>query len=430
MRKSLVVLAVAVLLGGAGCDSSLLAQGSGNPGGGGGTPGTHSNPDAGTGGHLDLDGGPAPTWYRDVLPIVQTNCQGCHVAGGIGPFALESYEEAAPLAASLANAVENRRMPPWMPDPSCNSYQDERRLTQAQIDTLSLWALAGAPEGDPADAPPPPEARAELPWVDATLDLGVDYTPDSSGPDDYHCFVVDPNLTSEQDVIGFDIVPQVRSEVHHVLLYSATKADAQSKDDATPGAGWTCFGGPGTSNPQVVGGWVPGTPVTQYPENTGVRLKAGTVLVVQVHYNLQSGPPAPDRTQIKLQYAKTPVSKPAYILAEAQWSFAIPPNSTGYTATDTESGSPVAVTVYGVLPHMHTLGRQIRVETTSGQCLVDIPKWDFHWQQFYFFKTPVQVPAGQARKMTCTWDNPNPTTVTWGEGTSDEMCLNYVYVTL
>lgn len=77
-----------------------------------------------------------------------------------------------------------------------------------------------------------------------------------------------------------------------------------------------------------------------------------------------------------------------------------------------------------------TLGRKIRVETTGGQCLVEIPSWDFHWQQFYFFKTPISIPAGQARRMTCTWDNPTSRTVTWGEGTSDELCLNNVYVTL
>jgi hypothetical protein len=370
------------------------------------------------------------TWYRDVLPIVQTRCQECHVAGGIAPFSLTAYADAKAMHTSMASAAATRRMPPWMPDDSCGSYVGSRRLSQAEINTLTAWSEAGAPEGNPADAPPPPTATGTLPWVDVTLTAGADYTPKSVPTDDYRCFTMDPGLTQDRDVIGYDILPGVRSQVHHVILYVATKAQAQAKDDAEAGLGWTCYGGPGTSSSKMLGGWVPGSGATRFPAGTGIRLKAGEVLVVQIHYNTSQQLPRPDRTVTKLQYSAQPVPSVATFVALGQGSFSIPPRSTGYSASATLSAS-ANVRVYGVLPHMHQLGKSIRVEnTTRSQCYVNIPRWDFHWQQLYFFPQPLQVGLQDSLKLTCTWDNYTDRTVTWGEGTSDEMCLNYFYITV
>ena len=398
------------------------------------SPSSDGGTSGGDGGTVNGDGGTtaAPTWHRDVLPVVQRSCAGCHLEGGVAPFPLQTYAQAEPMHFAIADAVAQRRMPPWMADPSCRSYEHERLLTQGEIDTIVAWSAGGAPEGDPADAPAEPPPPLALPWVSDTLDPGFDYTPSTAtGPDDYHCFILDPMRTQAADVIGFDIEPGVRRMVHHVLLYSAARTDAQTADAQHAGPGWKCFGGPGTSNPQVVGGWVPGTPVTQYPQGTGIRVPASAVLVMQIHYNTSTGPAVPDRTRVKLQYAQQPVAKVAQILPQAHATFAIPPQSTGYEVTTTESGPHPGVTVWGVLPHMHQLGTRLRVEIAqTGTCLVDIPKWNFHWQQFYMFKEPVQVAPSHGRKMTCGWDNPTSKTVTWGEGTGDEMCLNYVYLTL
>ncbi len=385
--------------------------------------GQNGDPDAGTAG---------PTWHRDVLPVVQRTCLGCHLEGGVAPFPLETFAQAKAMHLGVADAVAQRRMPPWMPDPECRTYKHQRLLTQAEIDTFVAWSAAGAPEGDPADGPGEPPAPAALPWVSDTLDPGVDYTPSTaSGPDDYHCFILDPQREQPADVIGFDIVPGVHRMVHHVLLYSAARTDAQAQDARHPGPGWKCFGGPGTANPQVVGGWVPGTPVTQYPEGTGIRVEPDAVLVMQVHYNTSTGGAEPDRTRVRLQYARQPVPKLAQILPQAHATFAIPPQSTNYEVTTTENTQHPGVTVWGVLPHMHQLGKRIRVEVAeTGTCLVDIPRWDFHWQQFYMFEEPLQVAPDHGRTMTCAWDNPTSQWVRWGEGTGDEMCLNYVYVTV
>ena len=380
---------------------------------------------------------PTPNWHRDVQPLVQARCGGCHAQGGAAPFALETYADAESRHALLADAVRTRRMPPWLPADGCQSYVGDRRLRQEEIDLLVAWSEAGAPEGTPRASTPEPAGAATLAWVDATVDPGVDYTPSSTRTDDYRCFLLDPQLTGARDVIGFEVEPGVRREVHHVLLYTVTRAEAAGLEDRTPGPGWQCFGGPGPDAPKMVGGWVPGTGAVKFPGQTGVTLYDGDVLLMQVHYNTASGPPAPDRTRVRLQYAANPVQYHAQMFPLVEKGFAIPPRSQGYAAS-AEFATPVPASVWGVIPHMHQLGRrvQVRVLPPAGQageetCLVDVPRWDFQWQQFYFFQSRTGLPVKQdARlRLDCTWDNPSDQTVRWGEGTGDEMCLAFVYVT-
>jgi hypothetical protein len=369
------------------------------------------------------------SWHKDVQPILQKRCQGCHVEGGIGLFPLETYDQAKLRHASMANAVANRTMPPWMPSPDCQTFKESRRLDQSEIDVLVAWSEQNTPEGNAADAKPAPAAPAGLPWVDATLQPVAAYTPSSAVTDDYRCLVLDPGLSQDRDLIGFEILPQARQLVHHVILYTADPADAAAQDAAEAGQGWTCYGGPGTPNPQMVGGWVPGSAATQYPQDTGITIKAGKVIVMQVHYNMSNGGPAPDQSTVKLQFSQQRVTRPALITLMAQASFAIPPNAVGYSATATISTPVINAKLWGVIPHMHTKGKKLKV-TLENQCLIDIPAWDFHWQQFYFYETPVSLTPGKSAALTCTWDNPTSNVVTWGEGTDDEMCLNYFYLTL
>ncbi|HVG57795.1 MAG TPA: hypothetical protein VNA24_04525 [Hyalangium sp.] len=419
----LVVLGALVALTGCGSDTPSPSTPDGGSTDGGSTP---------DGGSEDVVVLPDHelTWYRDVLPIVQARCQECHVAGGIAPFALTTYADAKAMHTSMANAAVNRRMPPWMPDNTCVSYVGSRRLSATEIAILATWSEKGALEGNPADAPPPPQGLGTLPWVDATLNTGADYTPTSVPTDDYRCFMLDPGLTQDRDLIGYDITPGVRNQVHHVILYATTKANAQRKDDSEPGLGWTCFGGPGTSSSRMLGGWVPGSGATRFPEGTGIQIKAGEVLVMQIHYNTSQRVSQADRTSAKLQYSAQPVPALASFVELVNGTFAIPPQSTDYSATASIVVPNNAVRVYGVLPHMHTLGKSIRVENrTTGQCFVNIPRWDFHWQQIYFFTEPIRPGTLSKVVLTCTWDNYTDRTVRWGESTTDEMCINYFYVT-
>jgi hypothetical protein len=379
------------------------------------------------------------TWYRDVLPIVQENCQACHVAGGLAPFALTTYQDAFVRHALLADAVSTRRMPPWLPDDGCVSLKGSRRLSTAEIDVFVLWSQAGAPAGDPADAPAPLTAAPGLPRVDATLEPVDSYVPNSAVTDDYRCFVLPPAYTAQTatNLIGFEVVPGTPQQVHHVILFAAPAVAAQDKDTQEAGPGWTCYGGPNipNTNPKMLGGWAPGTGVTLYPVDTGIQLQDGEAIVMQVHYNTSNGPPVADRTRVKLEYAPS-VTYPATIVPVMDDQFAIPPLTSGYVHYSDQllPGLPfLSFRLWGVGPHMHQLGRRIRAirnPTTMQQCLIDIPQWDFHWQQTYQYTTPISVAGGDTIRIECTWDNPTSATVTWGEGTADEMCIAFFYMTL
>ncbi len=370
------------------------------------------------------DGGNA-TWYADALPIVRARCAGCHNAGGIAPFPLTAYAEALPHADAIARAVHERTMPPWMPDESCRPLKDSRSLSPEEIATLVAWQAAGARAGDPSDAPPAPDAGTGLANPDAVLTPAQAYTPSAGASDDYRCFILDPQLTQPRDVIALDIEPGVRSMVHHVVLYEVRKADALALQGNNNG--WTCFGSPRTNNFAIVGGWVPGSPPSLYPQGTGVRLRAGTVIAMQVHYNLSASAPTPDLTRVALQYSPTPVQYPATIWGPIDNTFIVPPMAKGYVGSALESFAHRRI--WGVLPHMHTRGKKIRVDSTS-ECFVDIPNWQFHWQQFYFFKSPVSLGADGTTRVLCTWDNPTNAPLRWGDSTADEMCVGFLYTTL
>jgi hypothetical protein len=379
-------------------------------------------------------GNTGATWYRDVLPLVQRNCQGCHVAGGIAPFALESYESAFALHSMIADAVGSRRMPPWPPDESCVSLKGSRRLSEADVDVFVRWSAAGAPPGDPADAPTPPDPAGGLEWVDATLGPEFQYVPNGSVPDDYHCFVLGSAFAAQKDLIGFEVLPGTPHQVHHVILFAvqASSTTTLNRDRL----GWTCYGGPGTGGvPKMLGGWAPGGGVTRYPEDTGIRIATGEVIVMQVHYNTSHshGSPAADRTKVNVQFAQQPVARPATIMPIVDDSFAIPPGATDYrhSASITLPSFFVSrATIWGATPHMHEKGRRIRAWRTSPQtCLIDVPNWDFHWQQSYEYATPIGVRGGETFTVECTWDNPTTSSVTWGERTTDEMCIVFFYAT-
>jgi hypothetical protein len=273
----------------------------------------------------------------------------------------------------------------------------------------------------------------------ARLDPGAVYLPNPSVADDYHCFLVDPGLTDARDLIGFDIHPGAPASVHHVLLFAVGPdllAAAQAKDAAEPGVGWTCFGGTGVGRnenaPPTIGGWVPGAGATAFPQPTGINLAVGTRVIVQVHYNMLVQRDVLDRTTVDLYYAPAPVAKPAHIVPLANTTFAIPPGTTQTVIAEV----PVfgSAELWGVVPHMHLHGTEIKLSVRhadgSATCAVDIPRWEFHWQQFYYYVDPLPGGAGDVVRLECTFDNTaGNRALTWGEATTDEMCLTYLYFT-
>lgn len=377
--------------------------------------------------------GDGVTWYRDVLPVAQVRCMGCHRDGGIAPFTMEDVGVAMTWAGAMKAATATREMPPWMPDPDCQSFLDARVLTDEEIALFAAWADGGALAGDPADAPPPVKPPG-LAQVDLELQASGPYTPDDSlGADDYHCLVLDPKHAAALSLVGVDFLPDQADMVHHVVLFAVDRQTALAKDAGTPGLGWTCFGGPGTGGAMnTLGAWVPGSPPLVYPAGTGLTLAATDVIVMQMHYNFENlggDPPQADLTRVQLQYADGPVTA-AKMIPIVDMGFSIPKQSIGYSH-GTELTLQKSTRLYGMLPHMHRLGRTISLTSSTNGCMIDIPDWDFHWQQFYFLAAAQGelLPAKSKLSLKCSWDNPGAQAVGWGEGTADEMCVAFIYTT-
>ena len=385
----------------------------------------------------DDDGGTPPTYWADVAPILNAECTSCHVVGGIGPFELDSYAAAAPLAGSIRAVTESRYMPPSNIDNSgaCNTWTDARWLSDTEIATLAAWYEAGAPEGVPPAGPTPTAtALPGLTEVDVSVDIGADYTPDTTQPDEYRCFVVDPELTTDQYLVAYDTRPGNAEIVHHVVLFAPTSdqesADAEALDAGDPGAGYVCFGGAQVAA-DVISVWAPGTGATFLPAGTGLPLPAGRKLVLQVHYNTAAGSGS-DRTAIDLDLEAT-VASEAQIAPFGEANFTLPPGEPATQVTNTTT-VPGSATVHSVYPHMHTRGRALRLERTRGgttECMVDVPRWDFGWQQFFTASTPLDLQAGDEVTITCTYDTQfDGSPVSSGEGTNEEMCGIGLYVTI
>lgn len=392
------------------------------------------------------------TYWRDVKPILSARCEGCHTAGGSGPFDLSTAALAAEHAGSIVAMTASGKMPPWMPAPTI-AYRDDRRLSDEELQTLRTWAETGAREGERDDYVPPD--RSSEPRIAPKLEVAMKapYQPDLSlGADDYRCFVLDPELSKDVAVTGFDIRPGDRRVVHHVIVYAVKEAQfeaLQRREDEDADEGYTCFGTARVAS-DMVGAWVPGTTATVFPSGTGIVLAARSKLVVQVHYNTLETKDAVDLTTVLLETVPASSVKPALIYPILDDSFSIAPGVVGGTKIvfDTRNlglQKGTKVKLHGAVPHMHLHGKSISVEVEkpdgSKHRVMDIPKWDFHWQQMYFYKKPFELAYGDLVTLECVWDNREHVqpivngrqieaqTLRWGEGTLEEMCLNFFYVT-
>lgn len=398
-------------------------------------------------------------YERDAKPLLERYCTGCHREGGIGPFALTDYESARTHAAAIAESVEAGRMPPWMPSKESIPLRYSKAMRDDDKAALLQWVADGARAGEKGAAPrvsPPPADVVVPPRRDLLLDPMVTYQPNSKVNDDYRCFIIDPagpgggGMPDEGYIQATNVRPGNDAIVHHVILFEvpASKvATVRQKDDAEAGPGFTCFGGAGTGSAEFVTGWAPGGVPQRLEADTGLRVRKGSVFVMQVHYNLQRYRGEGDRTTIEVELAKTlppyrlvlaPLAYPDGLMikagqADATQSIAAPVSlALKYLGIKTNE-----VVITSVTPHMHMLGTSITTSLGS-QTLVDIPRWNFHWQQAYMFQTPLPATGDQLLMMTCMYDNSAanqpvvngvkqvPRDVTWGEGTLDEMCLSFV----
>lgn len=399
------------------------------------------------------------TYYRDAKAILDARCATCHRPDDVGPFSLETGEQAVMFAPLIAGAVEAGTMPPWPPSADCNSYEHDRSLPPAEREILLGWVEEGAVLGDPADAPPPPEAAKPIAW-DLELPLPEAYAPTKS-PDDYRCFVLDWPEDQAKYVIGFDVVPDQRPIVHHAIAFLIPPGSVntyKNLDANEEGPGYTCFGSPGGGggfNQQWLGAWAPGTLPSVDPTR-GIEVQPGSAIVLQMHYHPTPEPPA-DRTKIRLKLADS-VDVPLYVVpfTNPDWlggSMVIPAGDPAvvhqfeidltnwigdfFPGAGVSNGEPFMI--HEVSLHMHTRGSRASIELdragAEDECALYIPKWDFSWQGGYTLEQPMTVKPGDRLRLACEWDNSaanqpvedgvqvDPVDLHWGEGTGDEMCL-------
>lgn len=410
----------------------------------------------------------AVTYYRDIKAILDGKCVGCHSPGNVGPFSLESYEDASAVASALPASVAAATMPPWSPDNACRTYLHDRSLTPAQQQAIADWVDLGAPAGDPADAPPAPEPPAPIDF-NIELELPEPYTP-TIAPDEYRCFLLPWPEDQETFITALTVTPGERQLVHHVIAFAIPPdqvAAYQALDDEDPDPGYLCYGGPSggkiAGRAPWLGAWVPGGGSGALPEGTGLPMQPGSLVAVQMHYHSYPGA-GPDQSKIQLRTA-TSVDRVAAMMpfANPGWPMGSEPMTIPAGESDVvhsfeldvsdylpvlfpagglAAGDPFVVHTAAL--HMHTRGSRGSITVTgAGQntCLLDIPRWDFDWQGSYAFADPVTLRAGDKLRLECHYDNSKinqpfvdgvqqePVDIGWGEGTGDEMCLGIVYIT-
>ncbi len=383
-----------------------------------------------------------PTWADDISCIVYKHCSNCHNDFGVAPFNLMSYDEVFASRFAVESAVVNKNMPPWMPDQEYAPMAYANVLSAEEIQLISDWVAAGAPEGNPADAPEPPVFETEMEIPDADWTITTDeFTVPNNSSDLYKCFVVQTNFAEDRYITAMEILPSNRNIVHHVLIYEDISNDPIEEDNDDPNVGFECYSTPPTNSPtsNLIGEWVPGSTARYLPEGTGIKIPAGTNIIIQVHYPEGTSGQS-DFTTVNMNFTTDPNVREIYndqLLDHLEnidnfliiFPYTTPTFHEEYTV-------PYDMSLISVFPHAHLICERMwsYAELPNGDIinLVDIPKWDFNWQGFYHYPQPIFVPEGTKlhgyAKYDNTPDNPNnpnnpPQLVTLGEATTDEMML-------
>jgi hypothetical protein len=376
------------------------------------------------------------TFAEHVAPILYEHCVHCHRPGEVAPFSLVEYKDAKAWSSMIAQVAQSGKMPPWKASSDGLRFKHENRLDDVEKETLRRWAEAGAPQGRPESAPKPPKFSDG--WAlgppDMVLRTAKRFELGAEGRDEYWNFVVRPDIKEPVYVHAMDVRPGNRKVVHHVIAFLDRSGTAKRKADASPTGAYMTYGGLGFVPSGSLGGWAPGLTADRTTPDSGILLEPGTDIVLQVHYH-KSGKPETDQTEVALYFNKGKVTDEIQIAWLANPFIRIPAGDRAKEFTQVLP-IPVDVDLHWLMPHMHTLGRQmtatwIEPDGTERR-LIHIPDWDFNWQLAYFLEEPLRMPRGSKIKIQATYDNsaenplnPNspPVEVRWGEETSDEMML-------
>ena len=366
------------------------------------------------------------SYAKQVAPILQAKCVGCHSAGNIGPFAFSSYAVAKKQARMMEEVILAQRMPPWHADPAFGRFQRARSLDTLQTQTLLSWVTQGAPRGEGDDpltaATPAPPVAWPLGQPDFVARFEHPEEIPATGVLDYrHIRVAAPN--PEDAWLGaITIRPGAREVVHHVVLRAKIRGNS---DD-------------GSDRGTLMAVWVPGAVPVRFPENTGRFLSKGAQLDIEMHYT-PDGAVRTDETEIGFYQLPAPPKMPLTTVAAINMDLNIPPGD-----ADSRTHALVAIkkdsTLYSLSPHLHKRGSWMKFEALlpdgSRQTLLSVPHYDFNWQTEYYLAEPRHLAAGTWILCTGGFDNSalNPSNpnaakrVKWGEQSFDEMFVGFMNV--
>ena len=387
-----------------------------------------------------------PTFSEDIAEIIYNNCASCHRSGEIGPMPFTNYNEVYAYASMIKYVTSIRYMPPWSPDHTYSNFLDERVLGDQEIQLISDWVNAGAPQGDPALEPPLPTfpTGSYLGTPDLVVPMEQAFVHQGNNTDQYQVFVLPTNLPEDKEIAAIEFRPQNKEIAHHALMALDTSGYARNTlDPQDPRYGYESFGGFGLDDAVDLnfGGWVPGVTPRRYPTGIGKKLYSGADILLQMHY----GPTAitqSDSSHLNLffadetidRYLQTDIITPQDIIND--W-FVIPPNEV--KTFHAIRNVPFDVSLINIVPHMHLLGKSWEIYAVAPQGdtipIIKINDWDFNWQGFFSFPSLVKIPAGSVVHFWGVYDNtsnnpsnPNdpPVWVQWGEGTEDEMFIVFI----
>jgi hypothetical protein len=406
------------------------------------------------------------TFTKDVLPILQKNCQSCHRPGQIAPMSLLTYEQTRPWARSIKARVVAREMPPWFADPQHGTFANDRSLKQADIDTIAKWVDAGAPQGDPHDAPPPVEWSADG-WQ-ITPDIvvrGPEFRVPARPPKnviEWATALVPGGFTNDTWITSIEIKPTDLTVTHHICVqfvphradakyYAWTWGESPRDDDGVAtDAGATAGGAAGGTQEPVgasgfAGGfacYVPGVQADDYRAfNAAKLIPAGTDIAFQVHYT-PTGKEVVDRPFVGFTVTTEPPEKLwlSYAISGAGPTFAIPPQEPNYKSPPADAEFTSDVWLVQMMPHMHLRGKDMTYHLIypdgRDEIVLNVPKYDFNWQIVYNPMKPIFVPKGTRLFVEAHFNNsssnkfnPDPNrTVYRGRMTWEEMMSPFVSV--
>jgi peroxiredoxin len=373
------------------------------------------------------------TYTNQIARLIRRRCLECHRAGQIAPFALTDYDEVAGWGEMIAEVVRQGRMPPWHANPAHGTFANENRLTGEEKALVATWVKNGCPEGDPADLPAP-RVFTEGWFMPRPPDRVVYMTEQpvdvkAEGVEPYRHYTVDPGFTEDRWVKLAECLPGNRAVVHHIIVFvkpPGQEGHQTPSDDAD------------VRGLNFLAGFAPGTRPLISPPGWAKRILAGSKLVFQMHYT-PIGIPQADRSSVGLVFVdEKDVTHQMSATNVLYKDLAIPPNEAAYKV---EASRPIRqdTMMLSMFPHMHMRGKSFRYELIgpgpdgTREILLDVPRYDFNWQNSYILAEPRRIPAGSVLRCTAVFDNssgnlanPDPTqTVKWGPQTWEEMMIGW-----